>query len=1112
MRQRGFQHWLLGVIALSIVFSLMGGLSSAEAAETHAFDAELSLTGNCSESPLDPVPDPGCPGGVHPNQPFSHPQAVAVDAHGNIYVASFGKETAEGSEGRIDIFDSEGSYIAGSEIADPAGPVSLAVDSNGVLYVFNAVQGEKLVRYTPTTYEPGAGNIVYNPKPTVIVEEESGFFEGMAINRLDDHLFLNQGYSISEFGTAAEGNPLLDSTIGQGILENSNGIGMAVDAAHNRIYASDRQKVRVFQLSSPHNLLLTIEGSSTPGGPFENQLSVAVDEGTGNFFVFDAAGATVVYEFDASGKYLATIDHSFQYVNAAEIAVDNGEHSPNAGYLYVPSHPSGVGHVFAFGPPSECAPQVQETSAGQLTQSEAVLRAEVNPCGLQTTYSFQYTTRQRFEAEGFALAQTVGGGTLAAAGTFNEVSAAVSGLAPSTEYVFRIVATNAKDTAEDQGSFTTYPGEAEAGSCPNEALRTGASALLPDCRAYELVTPPDTNAHTPHGLSHLGIYFATREVSPIGEAVSFQIEGGLIPGADGTGALAGDPYLARRTASGWSTTSAGPTGVESEAVKPGSTSPDQGYSFWGTAGGGGTAARPGVEETTYVRYPAGDSALIGRGSIATDPEASGKLISTDGSHIIFLSANLLEFGSFHPAVQLEPNAPPDGTQAIYDRTPDEVTHVVSLLPGNETPEAGEDAEYTGASLDGKGVAFSIGSTLYLRYDNAETYEIGKGITFADVAEGGNRIFYLDEGRLLRFDALTQEVKAFNTSGAAIPVNVSADGSAAYFVSTSVLTTKTNPHGANAKAGQQNLYLSREGVISFVGTVTSRDVEGDTSGNEPAEGLGLWITAVSPGPYGDPGRFGEDPSRTTPDGSVLLFESRASLTGYDSEGHNEVYRYDSVGGDLTCLSCNPVGAAPTGFASLESITQSIGDPEPFSSFVYVANLRPDGRRAFFQSTEALVSTDTDGLQDVYEWEAQGVGSCGQAQGCLYLISSGHSSRTDYLYGVSDSGDDVFFRSSDRLVPRDSDETPSIYDARVGGGFPEAAQAECQGEGCRSALPAPPPMIGSESAVHADEKKARRCLKGKRRLKRHGKVRCVNKHHHRRHHHHRRASSNQKGAGK
>lgn len=1097
---------------------ITGHTSSALGAQTHAFDPELSLTGGCTTSAVDPVPDPPsfeCEAGVHPPASFSAPRTVTTDFYGDVYVSSYGNASASGAEGRVDIFTPQGLFI--TDVPDEAGPVILAVDSEGYLYVFERKPGmSRLARFTPTLYNPEAGEIAYEEPPKIIAEDFFTSVSGLAINPSNDHLFVHYGASIHELSSAVEGNDVVDSSIGAEVLGNAGeGISVAVDAAHNLLYASDRRPsplegvIRVFELAPPHKLLKTFDGSLTPAGKYGIQPSIAADEGTGHFFVYDGgeAGSHVVYEYTAEGELVSTINYGIKDIGGTvKISIDNGPKSPNGAldpegrYLFVPSHPVGVGHAFAYGPFNKCPPVVESTSFANVTQAEVELQGVINPCKESTSYVIEYTTEQRYQEEGFTGATVAGEGQIPAEGTEVKAAASVTGLFAETLYRFRIVATNELGSDEGEGEFTTYPATPPSPPCPNDSLRTRLSALLPDCRAYELVTPADTNARSPLGLAHLGAYFATQEASPAGDRVSFQIEGGALPGSEGTGSFGGDPYLSTRSSDGWSTASAGPSGLESVALLPGSVSSDQGYSFWSTGNGEGSAAIAG-RETSYVRYPDGHSDLVGRGSIGTDPHALGRFISENGEHVIFTSGS-----DIYPAVQLETNAPPDGTNAIYDRTPDEVTHVVSLLPGDATPAGGKNAFYEGASRDGRSIAFKLGGNsatgpLYLRYNNVETVEVAAGGTFAGFSETGSRIFYLEGGDLFGFDAESKETIPFSTGGGVSPVNVSADGSTAYFVSPNVLTGEANPNGSNPKAGQENLYRSEEGSLSFVGTVTKEDVWGE----ETETGLGWWTPSVVS--YGEAAR---DPSRATPDGSILLFESRANLSGYNPEGHTEIYRYDSVGNELSCLSCISTGTPAVGGASLQSIALAKGDPEPLNSFAIVNNLRSDGRRVFFQSTEALVPNDTDGLQDIYEWEAQGVGSCDRPDGCIYLISSGHSARGDYLYAVSDSGDDVFFRSSDLLVPADKDETPSIYDARVGGGFPEFQGDPCQvTQLCPAAAP-PAPFFSTPGSRNTGPSGnlPKHCPKGKREVRRHGKVSCVKKH---RKHRHRKAGS-KKGAGK
>jgi hypothetical protein len=1114
MRARA--RWGFATLVLALLATATLAPSSAFAAEeTHPFNATLSLTGGCAESTLDPVPDPGLcpmppgvPGVDHPLKAFTNAKGTAVDSYGDRYVASYGPEAANPNKGRIDIFGPTGKFIG--EFVDSNGPKAVAVDSKGNLYVQEFISGgvHRDVRYAPTAYAPEAGEISYGSSPTILLEFGASSSQ-MWVDPINDHVFIPVESAIQEYSSAAEGNKLLDETIGQGHVFGSHSV--AIDATRKRIYANtallpetvenapiNKVVVRVFELESPHALLKTIDGSTTPAGRFLSETTtgspIAVNEATGHLFVGEYRAETKVQELTAEGAYLSTIEHGFNNTGFAQIAVDNGIHSPNQGYLYVPSG-EGATHSYAFeGKPPAKPPIVEAVSVGGITEDEAVLHGTVNPEGSPTEYRIEYTTQQHYEEEGesFTGAAVVGEGELGVSSEGVTVSAPLMGLSPATAYRFRVVAENEKGEDEGQESFVTYRAPDASVGCTNEALRIGTSAGLPDCRAYELVTPPDTNGHSPIAMSAGPVpRFFSRQVSPSGEKVSFLVMGGTLPGIEGGGGyLYGDSYLASRGAQGWSTSSAGPDGVDAESALDGTFSPDQGYSFW-------------VGEGTFLRYPDGHSELVGRGSIGTSSFVEGQLISENGSHVIFTLGQ----------VRLEPDSPPEGTGAIYDRTIDPVTgeeetHLVSLLPGDVTPGAGQGAAYEGASLDGRGVAFRVGSTspLYLRVDDEKTFLVAPaGSTFEGVGEGGGRLFYLKGGDLYAFDATSESTIRFSEAGNVTPVNISADGTTAYFLSPGKLTEEANPEGAVPKEGERNLYASREGQITFVGPLVKRDVEGPL-GNDALGGLKFWSGSNSRS------KPAMDPSRTTADGSVLLFESRAKLTSYDPEGHDEVYRYDvaTVPPTLDCLSCNPTGVPASGDASLQTLeisSEAFDLREPLTGESHVTNMNADGGRVFFESKEPLVLNDTDGAQDVYEWEEEGVGSCRSEGGCVYLISSGQSGKRvegepNYLYGVSDGGRDVFVWTSDRLLPSaDPDETPSIYDARVEGGFPppSAGAGECLGEACQPAAEAPDDPTPASSTFEGqgnvrEETPATRtpCAKGK--VRRHGK--CVAKKHRRR----------------
>src|SRR6476659_2908964 len=92
---------------------------------------------------------------------------------------------------------------------------------------------------------------------------------------------------------------------------------------------------------------------------------------------------------------------------------------------------------------------------------------------------------------------------------------------------------------------------AVADVCPNEELRSGPSALLPDCRAYELVTP-DTAGRAPWipKSHHLYDLFPTEMKSPTRESTIFMTRNASLPEFDGANGDF-DLYESVRSPDGW---------------------------------------------------------------------------------------------------------------------------------------------------------------------------------------------------------------------------------------------------------------------------------------------------------------------------------------------------------------------------------------------------------------------------------------------------------------------------------------------------------------------------------------------------------------------------------
>ena len=236
------------------------------------------------------------------------------------------------------------------------------------------------------------------------------------------------------------------------------------------------------------------------------------------------------------------------------------------------------------------------------------------------------------------------------------------------------------------------------------------------------------------------------------------------------------------------------------------------------------------------------------------------------------------------------------------------------------------------------------------------------------------------------------------------------------------------------------------------------------------------------------------ARMSSDGSAVVFlsSSLVGLLGDFNSGTNleQVYRYDVPANTLGCVSCAPAGVTPGSSAELSVLqaNESMGGlASALNKLVGLVDERgisSDGDRIFFDTADppVLRPNGKEAKRNVYEWE----------NGTVYLLSSGKSPENSYFLDSSENGSDVFFATTDGLVPGDTDGAYDVYDARIPheGDNPPPAAVPCEGSVCQgpprvqSPLAAPPraTLPGSDNLTPAAKPAAKpkpkvtKCKKG------------------------------------
>lgn len=582
----------------------------------------------------------------------------------------------------------------------------------------------------------------------------------------------------------------------------------------------------------------------------------------------------------------------------------------------------------------------------------------------------------------------------------------------------------------------------------------GFRAYLPDCRAYEMVSP----------AFKAGEPVFIRSVSLDGSRVNAVSLGSFAESSQGSFVVQPNVYQFVRTGGGWTTTALDPQASQFPASEYWAASADLASSVWELH----TTSQSIYTSDLYRRAPDGTFSLMGPmfPRAVTENGPPGPVRKNQGQAVRGASADLstvvfsIRAGEVNGTKSTWPfDATEQGHDSLYEYSG--LNNLSPVLVGVEggqgssslISECGTDLGsrggsvsdvYNAVSTDGSIVAFTAlheegcagvqppVDELYTRVNRSSTVAISEpsltvpgrecsgacredeetpakrmGGVFQGASQDGSKIFFLTQQPLVNGDeegtGAGQDLYEADLSGGEHPEV------------TRLVQISHDPAGGEAAEVQGVARVSQDGSHVYFVARGILSTEADSSlrpGHEvavagadnlyvyerdarfPAGHVGF-VATLSESDESDWMRQDERPVQTTPEGRFVVFSSHARLTADDesSEEASQLFEYDSVTGELVRVSVGQDGYNNNGNIQNPSDKATIKSPR------YTVSAGPS-------VANSTLSISHDGMQVAFESaDSLAPQAVNSQSGCtnVYEYRSTETIRNGRVYLISDGQD-------------------------------------------------------------------------------------------------------------